>query len=291
MPENDITLQLQISFSNPGFSWAIVLAAIALVFPVIIRFYVKSSPQFIPSFVKLTYDYRKVLEKHAHYYQRLSPENKRKFEERVYLFIRSKTFIPRRLKKVTLEMKTLIAASAVQLTFGFDKFNMPHFRRILIYPDAYYSLIRKTYHKGEVNPAAQLVVFSWKNFIEGYRNPSDSKNLGLHEMAHVLKLENKVLKNEVAFLDPELYKKWEIMAAQHIARLKKEADPLFRKYAAENEYEFFAVAIEIFFERPFALRAVHPEIYELLKGLLKQDPILIQQLEKQEDIEAENEVV
>ena len=290
MPENHIII-LQISPANPIIAWVIGLVAVMLIFPVIIRYYVKGSPQFMPSFVKLAYDYRKVLEKHAFYYQRLSPENKQKFEERVYAFIRSKTFIPRRFKKVTLEMKTLIAASAVQLTFGFDKFEMPHFQKILIYPDAYYSLIRKAYHKGEVNPAARLLVFSWKNFIEGYKDPSDSKNLGLHEMAHVLKLENKVLKSEVAFLDPDLYSEWGKIAAQHIERLKREPDLLFRRYAAENEYEFFAVAIEIFFERPFALRAIHSEIYDLLKGLLKQDPIIIQQLESEDTLIAESEVV
>lgn len=282
---NVILLQYQNDLVNVGTSYAMWFTALivgAIVFMLIIRFNVKDSPQFIPGFVKLTHDYRKVLEKHAHYYQRLSPQNKLKFEKRVYYFIKTKTFIPRRFKKVTLEMKTLIAASAVQLTFGFDELNMPHFKRILIYPDAYYSWIRKTYHQGEVNPAAQLIVFSWKNFIEGYDNPKDSKNLGLHEMAHVLKLENKIFNNEVGFLDPSLYHKWEMMSEKHIARLRKEEDPLFRKYAAENEYEFFAVAVENFFERPFEFQAIHPEVFALLKGLLNQDPIAIQQLEPEE---------
>src|SRR5699024_2133006 len=160
-------------------------------------------------------------------------------------------FIPRRIKKVTLEMKTMIAAAAVQLTFGFDGLNMPHFKRILIYPDAYYSRIRKTYHKGEVNPAAQLMVFSWKDFAEGFGDHSAPNNVGLHEMAHALKLENNVFKNEMVFLDATLYRKWEAMAVEHIARLKTEEDRLFRQYAGENEYEFFAVAVENFFERPF----------------------------------------
>src|SRR5690606_20823431 len=132
MPEHHIII-LQIGPAHPIIAWTIALAAIASILPVIIRYYVKGSPQFIPSFVTLTYDYRRILEKHALYYQRLSPENKCKFVERVYIFIRSKTFIPRRFKKVTLEMKTLIAASAVQLTFGFEKFEMPHFTKILIY--------------------------------------------------------------------------------------------------------------------------------------------------------------
>lgn len=275
-------LQYQNGITNnePSYLMFFTAVAVGLVgFYVIIRFNVKDSPTFIPGFVKLTNDYRIILEQHFTYYQKLSPENKRKFEKRVHLFINSKTFIPRRFKKVTTEMKTLIAASAVQLTFGFQALTMPHFKRILIYPDSYYSSIRKTYHKGEVNPAARLIVFSWKGFLEGYENTSDSSNLGLHEMAHVLKLENKIFNNEVGFLDPILYSKWEMLAVKHIARLRTEEDPLFRRYAAENEYEFFAVAVENFFERPLLFQEIHPELYEVLKGLLNQDPIAMQQLE------------
>lgn len=276
-----ILLQYQNGITNTEPSYLMFLTAIAVGlvgFYMIIRFNVKDSPTFIPGFVKLTNDYRIILEQHFTYYQKLSPENKRKFEKRVHLFINSKIFIPRRFKKVTTEMKTLIAASAVQLTFGFQALTMPHFKRILIYPDSYYSSIRKTYHKGEVNPAARLIVFSWRGFLEGYEDTSDSSNLGLHEMAHVLKLENKIFNNEVGFLDPILYNKWEMLAMKHIARLRTEEDPLFRKYAAENEYEFFAVAVENFFERPILFQETHPELYEVLKGLLNQDPIAMQQL-------------
>ena len=280
-----ILLQYQNGLTNnePTGLMLVTGIAVGLVgFYVIIRYGVKDSPTFIPGFVKLTYDYSVILNEHFSYYQRLSPENKKKFEKRVHLFINSKTFIPRRIKKVTLEMKTLIAASAVQLTFGFPAMTLPHFKRILIYPDTYYSSIRKTYHKGEVNPAARLIVFSWKGFMEGYSNDNDSNNLGLHEMAHVLKLENRIYNNKVGFLDPILYKKWEMLATSHIARLKKEEDPVFRSYAAVNEYEFFAVAVENFFERPLMFQTIHPELYEVLKGLLNQDPVAVQQLNVEE---------
>ena len=279
-------LQYQNALTNTGPSNLMLFTAVAVGlvgFYIIIRYNVKDSPIFIPGLVKLTNDYRMILEKKFTYYQRLSPENKRQFEKRVHLFINSKIFIPRRFKKVTMEMKTMVAASAVQLTFGFQALTMPHFTRILIYPDSYYSSIRKTYHKGEVNPSARLIVFSWKGFLEGYEDNSDSSNLGLHEMAHALKLENKIFNNEVGFLDPILYHKWEVLATKHVARLKTEEDPLFRKYAAENEYEFFAVAVENFFERPFLFQKIHPELFELLKGLLNQDPIAIQQLEPEEE--------
>ena len=91
-------------------------------------------------------------------------------------------------------MTAMIASSAIQLTFGLPKINLKHFERILIYPDEYYSTINKQYHKGEVNPRLKAIVVSWKAFVAGYADPHDGINLGLHEMAHALKLEN-IIKN------------------------------------------------------------------------------------------------
>ena len=47
---------------------------------------------------------------------------------------------------------------------------------------------------------------------------------------------------------------------------------LLRPYAATNETEFFAVAVENFFERPPALRRRHPELYRALSQFFNQDP-------------------
>jgi Mlc titration factor MtfA (ptsG expression regulator) len=43
-------------------------------------------------------------------------------------------------------------------------------------------------------------------------------------------------------------------------------------YAATNPAEFFAVATERFFERPWDLKMKHPEIYEMMREFFKQDP-------------------
>ncbi len=40
---------------------------------------------------------------------------------------------------------------------------------------------------------------------------------------------------------------------------------VLRKYAGTNEAEFFAVAVETFFERPGALRRATPELYAILE--------------------------
>ena len=43
-------------------------------------------------------------------------------------------------------------------------------------------------------------------------------------------------------------------------------------YGATSECEFFAVATEVFFERPEELGHEDPELYELLSTFYRQDP-------------------
>ena len=214
---------------------------------------------------------RATLANHFAYYQQLSPERQQAFERRVIRLVRQKDFIGRGMP-VTLSMKTLIAAAAVQLTFGLPEIVLQHFKRILIYPDNYYSTITQQYHKGEVNPAAQAIVLSWKNFEEGYSAPHDSLNLGLHEMAHALEIENLIDNDEYDFLPPALWQQWQQQAVSYRKGMSPERPDFFRAYAATNDQEFFAIAVENFFERPIEFRKEVPDLYSTLSSLLRQDP-------------------
>ena len=214
---------------------------------------------------------RVVLAKNFIYYQRLSLQQQQIFEQRVIRFIRQKQFIGRGLE-VNQTMRVLIAAAAVQLTFGLPDIALRHFKRIIIYPDQYYSTITHRYHKGEVNPAAQAIVLSWNNFLAGYAQPEDSLNLGLHEMAHALEIENMVENDEYDFLSPVLWQRWQEQARVYRASMQHQPSALFRDYAATNDQEFFAIAVENFFERPTTFKAHAPELYDTLTQLLRQDP-------------------
>lgn len=213
---------------------------------------------------------RAILTRNFTYYQRLSPAQQRLFEQRVMRFIQKKQFIGRGIE-INPAMQTLIAAAAVQLTFGLPEIVLRHFKRILIYPDNYYSTVTKKYHKGEVNPAAQAIVLSWKSFIEGYAKPDDSMNLGLHEMAHALEIENLIDNDEYEFLPPAVWKQWQQQASAYRTRMNPNAD-FFRAYAATNDQEFFAIAVENFFERSQDFKKRVPELYNTLAALLHQDP-------------------
>jgi hypothetical protein len=219
--------------------------------------------------------YRELLGKYFRYYQGLSAENKRKFEQRVCRFIYSKRFIPRGMKEVPLEMIVFVAAVAVQITFGLPHVHLTHFDKILIYPDDYYSNITKRYHKGEVNPAFGIVVLSWRNFMEGFLHADDAINLGLHEMAHALRIENIVKSEAYSFFDKPLLEKLD----EWCHRICSDGDhfnaTFFRPYACTNTHEFFSVAVENFFERSAQFKTEVPELYGILVRLLNQDPILM----------------
>ncbi|TCI91489.1 zinc-dependent peptidase [Tenacibaculum sp. M341] len=108
------------------------------------------------------------------------------FEHRVAKFIRTYDFIPRNNIEITPEMKVLIASSYVKLTFGMRWYLTKTFNKIIIYPEAYYSLITQQYHKGEFNPALKAIIFSWEDFLIGDIIQNDNINLGIHEFTHAM---------------------------------------------------------------------------------------------------------
>lgn len=213
------------------------------------------------------------INKYNTFYKQLPKESKHRFEEKVKEFIYSKEFVPRNMSKVTSEMKALIASAAVQLTFGLPDVTLLHFDKILVYPDSYYSVINRQHHKGEVNPRFGAIVVSWHAFVEGFAKPHDGINLGLHEMAHALKLENIIQNGEQHFFDLDEYTKWIALARVEIDKIRNGGETLFRKYASVDEDEFFAVCMEVYFEQPHQLLAENPELYKTLSNLLHQDTI------------------
>lgn len=217
--------------------------------------------------------YRDILQKYFSYYQRLNPELKRKFEKRVARFIYGKQFIPRQIDSVTPEARVLIAACAVQLTFGLPRDYLSHFNKILVYPNDYYSSITKRYHKGEVNPRFGIIVLSWQSFVNGYINTTDSKNLGLHEMAHALRLEQHIRSEDHPPFDDSVLERFDTYAHNVCADPSFASQTIFRPYACTNVHEFFSVAVENFFEQPDIFHQEMPELYHIMTQLLQQDPL------------------
>lgn len=215
---------------------------------------------------------RSFLATNFRYYNKLSLTDRLVFERRVQKFINLKNFEGRNGLIITTEMRTLVAASAIQITFGLPSVYLHRFEKVILYPDVYYSTITEAYHQGEVNSAG-IIVLSWKNLVQGYLNPYDGRNLGLHEMAHALKISDATSHAGFDFFDREAFHDFIFYAREEMQLMANGESSLFRKYASSNDHEFFAVAIENFFERPLEFSDFHPQMYTSLARLLNQDPL------------------
>lgn len=214
-----------------------------------------------------------ILRVHFDYYKKLDSAGKEKFVGRVQKFMKEKEFFPRGNIDITGnmdEIKTLISAAAVQLTFGLDEFMMDHFSKVFIYPSAFYNSKTQHYHMGETNIMG-AIVFSWRDFEEGYQNPTDKINVGVHEMAHALLLNRKTGDDNDSFFTV-YFNKWWMIAKEEFEKLENHQKSFFRNYAGTNSNEFFAVCMECFFEAPEEFSEKHPEIYRQTCILLNQDP-------------------
>jgi MtfA peptidase len=191
-------------------------------------------------------------------------------------------FVPREKLKLTRAMKAIISCAATQLLLFLPSEGLTYYKKIIVYPDYYRSRITRRRHKGEVNPGFRIIVFSWRGIAEGMKTLDDGINLMLHEFAHALWLEHKLVGHQYTVLDPHWIEQFEKYAENEMANLKANESHFFRKYAFENIEEFFAVAVENFFERTLQFHQEQPELYRILAQLFKQDPLTLNALRPQQ---------
>ena len=89
---------------------------------------------------RLSQEDKETLEKYFPYYSNLKPAHQKEFRHKLQLILTQKRFFARGgLDRVSAEMKVLIGATIVQVTFGYRNVWLKHFNKILIYPNTYFS--------------------------------------------------------------------------------------------------------------------------------------------------------
>ena len=225
---------------------------------------------FIPFFLKkLDSKQKQILLKEFTFYKNLKPKHRVYFEHRVVSFIKDKKFVGRDGLLVTEEMRILISATAVMLTFGFRDYYIGLIDNIFIYPNEFYSTFNQNYHKGEFNPKLQTLVLSWSDFEKGFDSSNDNINLGIHEFAHAIHLNSFKERDVSSTLFVDSFKElMALLAANEPLRNSLIESRYFREYAYTNQYEFVAVIIETFMESPSEFRSQFPEVYNKTKQML-----------------------
>lgn len=212
-----------------------------------------------------------ILTKRFPYYKALTPEEQSIFVKRLQKFMADKTFKIHD-EKGFKEMPVLISAAAIQLTFGLKKYLLPHFKFIHIHPQEFLR-VQPILCFLEGNVSGHSINLSWKHFLDGYANPKDGQNVGLHELAHALYYQTFEVEENVDSNFRNCYDDFSMFGNKAYHTEKTVAGGLYSEYAEKNFQEFWAESVEIFFEKPVEMRSSYPQLYNAMKEMLNQDPV------------------
>jgi Mlc titration factor MtfA (ptsG expression regulator) len=188
--------------------------------------------------------------------------------------------------ELTEDMQVIISAEAAILLLGQEKPTyFPKVDSILVYPTTY-TISRKRrdgYIETESNDALLgeswergTLVLAWDSVKNQARDLNAGDNVVLHEFAHQLDQESGGSTGTPILGSRSSYAAWGRVMSKEFEALKHKVmhhmNDVLRAYGATNPAEFFAVATEVFFDRPHKLKEKHPELYEQLKEYYKLDP-------------------
>lgn len=223
----------------------------------------------VPS--QVYHHYETIISKHIGYFNQLSEDGKRKFISRAIEIRRSLIFQGREGFVITPEVEILLSACMAQLTFGFAKPVIGKMDGIAVFPEVFYSRLAGNWVKGLAMNNG-VVFISWADFLKGYEHSTDTYNLGLHELTHMLKLQAE----DIMTADPRMvtyFEEWTSRAELVFSQLRTGKEDFFREYASTNMSEFFSVCIENFFEVPAEMERELPDLYYHLCYLMRQNPL------------------
>jgi len=216
--------------------------------------------------------WREVLFGGVRFYRGLDLKGRERFERNVRYFLAEQRIEGVEGVEITDEIRLLIAAAAAVLVHGQPEWELPRRHTILVYPGGFDEKFRCTRHGpflGQMHGQGPIVL-SREALLEGWRAPGGD-NVALHEFAHLLDMRCARATGIPRMLNPVAAGAWLGLIHREMMKVAEHRSML-RAYAAENEAELFAVAVEHFFERPVELKERHPELYKALSQFFNQDP-------------------
>ncbi len=218
-----------------------------------------------------------LLNTHIEFSRELEPKDKKQFESRVARFLQYVN-----IEGVGLEItdadRVMVASSAVIPVFAFGNWEYPNLTNVILYPDTFdneyqfegdnrniMGMVGTGYMNGQM-------LLSRSALVKGFSSQSGNQNTAIHEFVHLVDKTDGATDGVPENLLPNAYAEpWLKLMHQEMRRIKdgrSDIDP----YALTNEAEFFAVASEYFFEKPGRFQQRHPELYEQLSVIFRQEP-------------------
>ncbi len=185
--------------------------------------------------------------------------------------------------KLTDEHRATISAQIAKMTLGMgvgevDGEYFPEVQSILVYPEAYLADTKQHIGAGVVMESRDgrlgeawhrgPVILSWQDVLATGRRQNFARNVVIHEFAHHLDMRNGRDADGIPVIESsDLGRRWREVTQRCFGQLQemcRNGSPrLLDCYGATSLSEFFAVASEVFFEEPHAMRHHWPELFDL----------------------------
>lgn len=220
------------------------------------------------------------MEEKVAFYRALSRDDKKLFEQRIQLFL-STTRVEAGAVIVTDYDRLLVAFSAIIPVWGFPKWHYFNLEAVYLLNHAFNQDLEFFKENSTIigmvgtGVLAGKLVLSKPHLYEGFENPHDKKNVGIHEFVHLVDMADGQGDGFPERLMSYQYSApWFELVFQKMAAIES-GDSNIPEYGATNRVEFFAVASEYFFERSLMLKNKHPELYACLQDFYQQDVLAI----------------
>ncbi|MDA7964275.1 M90 family metallopeptidase [Ruegeria sp.] len=233
----------------------------------------------------LTAHQRDIIDRQVPIIRRLPAALRGKLDGKVNLFLNQVSFYGCDGLEVTEEMELSIAAQACLLILNSDLW-YDTLTTVLIYPNAFKS--KQQRHSGFVVTEKEIVrtgeswdrgpvILSWAHSQQGALDDRDGQNVVIHEFAHQIDDLSGGTNGVPILSEGQSFAEWErtfLTAYEAHVRAVEHGQPtVIDPYGATGHEEFFAVSVEVFFERPRALKHEVPEVYAQLSKLFHLDPV------------------
>ncbi|MEE9430049.1 MAG: zinc-dependent peptidase [Melioribacteraceae bacterium] len=221
-------------------------------------------------------EWRIILARKVAYYNALSNEEKNLFEYKVQEFLLN-CRITGIETQVDITDKLLVASSAVIPILKFSNWKYLNIDEVLLYPSMFNENFetegpdRKTLGMVGSGYMEGMMILSKPALILGFANESDKKNTAIHEFVHLIdKTDGAIDGIPELLLEKQYTIPWIDLINKKIGEIYDNNSDI-NPYGGTNRAEFFSVVSEYFFERPKLLAKKHPELYDLLEKIFKQE--------------------
>ena len=239
------------------------------------RRFARDTPTFDP-------DWRLVLVRDFEHWRMLEPAELERMESLVATFFHRTRWEAANGFDLTEDLRVLISAQASMLLLGLEIDEYPQLTSVIVHPSTVrlhgdhaaggglrasgtQTLAGQAHYQGPV-------VLSWAAARRGARFPASGQNVVYHEFAHQLDMLDGITDGTPPLGDDAARERWVEVCTAAYDSVRAQGSPVLRSYAGTNPAEFFAVATEVFFNRPLEVREHELALYAELQGFYHQDP-------------------